>query len=113
MIALDGGGAEADAAAQACDASLLLTGDSGAASCAACQSAHCATDMALCASDCVCSMAVMCLQQNDNSYSLCQNAIDALSNGNVALMNLAGCTAMDCMNTPCFPGSVVADSGGQ
>jgi hypothetical protein len=106
-------GSEADAASnQACDASLALAGDSGAAGCAACQASNCAPAMAECGHDCVCAEAVACLQMNDNAYSACSGAIAALSNGNTALMDLAGCTAMKCSGPPCFPGTSVSDAGG-
>jgi hypothetical protein len=109
LIIPDGAGVEA-APAQVCDASLLLTGDSGAAVCAACQAKSCASQMAECSADCLCAMAVDCLQQNDNNYPSCPGAIAGLSDGNKALTDLGGCTAMKCSNTPCFPGSAT-DSG--
>jgi hypothetical protein len=113
MNAGESGSPAADSSTpQTCDASLALAGDSGAAACAACQAANCAASMAECAGDCVCAMAVACLQMNDNSYSACSTAIDALSNGNLGLMALAGCTAMKCCNTPCFPTNECAADGG-
>jgi hypothetical protein len=106
-------GSEADAASnQVCDASLALAGDSGAAACSACQASNCAASMAECGRDCVCAAAVACLQMNNNVYPACSGAIDALSNANQGLMDLAGCTAMKCAGPPCFSASSVSDAGG-
>jgi hypothetical protein len=99
----------AEAAAPAlCDAaSLAPVADAALASCFQCQSAMCASLLAVCSTDCACAPAYACLQQMsimgslNTGYASCQAAVDALTNGNVALMNLQGCATIMC-NVPCF-----------
>ena len=98
-----------EAAAPAlCDAaSLAPVADAALASCFQCQSAMCASLLAVCSTDCSCAPAYACLQQMstmgslNTGYSSCMAAIDALSSGNTALMDLQSCATMMC-NAPCF-----------
>jgi hypothetical protein len=100
--------AEAAAPAALCDAaSLAPVADAALASCFQCQSAMCASLLTACSTDCLCAPAYACLQQMSNMGSLntgymsCQAAVAALTDGNVALMNLQGCATIMC-NAPCF-----------
>jgi hypothetical protein len=66
------------------------------------------TELAACASDCVCGPIEACLDlTNQNNYPGCPGALSAISGGQVPLMNIAGCVAMKCQG-PCFSG----DAGG-
>jgi hypothetical protein len=99
----------AEAAAPAlCDAaSLAPVADAALASCFQCQSARCASLLTVCSTDCSCAPAYTCLQQMstmgslNTGYSSCMAAIDALSSGNTALMDLQSCATMMC-NASCF-----------
>jgi hypothetical protein len=109
----DAGGSEAEdaeaaAPAPLCDAaSLAPIADASLASCFQCQSAMCASLLTVCSTDCACAPAYACLQQMSSmgslntGYSSCNAAITALSDGNMALMNLQSCATMMC-NAPCF-----------
>ena len=112
----DGGILVEDApAAMMCDAvSLAAPPDAGAAACFECQAMKCMPTIAACATDCTCGPAFSCLEQNstgdslNSGYSACSAAVDALMNGNPALMNLAGCATNNC-SAECFGGG--ADGG--
>jgi hypothetical protein len=109
----DAGGSEAEdaeaaAPAALCDAaSLAPIADASLASCFQCQSARCASLLTVCSTDCSCAPAYTCLQQMstmgslNTGYSSCMAAIDALSSGNTALMDLQSCATMMC-NASCF-----------
>ena len=106
----DATGAQEAAAATTCDAASLATiADGGAPACFACQATKCASMVAACSTDCVCTAQYTCLQQNsvgglNSGYSACPDAIDAQMNGNKALTNVADCAAMNCM-PECFGGT--------
>jgi hypothetical protein len=107
----EGGSSPEDAAAPIMDAapsamcdavSLTPSPEAGAAACFQCQQTQCASDVAACSTDCTCAPAYSCLEQNsapgslNSGYSQCSEAVDALMNGNPALMNLAGCASLNC-----------------
>lgn len=104
-----------------CDAvSLAPVAEAGAAGCFECQAAHCMAQIATCSTDCTCAPAYTCLEQNaqegalNSGYSACNEAIDALMNGNLALMDVAGCATTNC-NAECFGGAAAggaSDAGG-
>lgn len=89
---------------QTCDAALPV--DAGGA-CTQCTAMLCAAELALCQADCACNPIEACLQTVDLNYTACPGAIGAISSGEPALMNLAGCTATKC-HPQCFP----SDEGG-
>jgi hypothetical protein len=94
-------------AAQSCEASVLPPADAGGA-CDDCINSHCRTQLAACAADCVCGPIEACLElTGPNNYPGCPGAMDAIFNGEVPLMNIAGCAAMNCQG-PCFS----SDAGG-
>jgi hypothetical protein len=110
-----GGGADDSAApimdaapAALCDAvSLAPAADASAAACFECQAMQCASETAACSTDCACAPAYSCLERNstagslNSGYSQCNEAVDALMNGNAALMGLADCAAANC-KAACF-----------
>lgn len=99
-----GGG---DSAAQTCEASTLPPPDAGGG-CNACIKTSCMTELAACAADCVCGPIEACLELTDvNNYPGCPGAMSAIFSGEVPLMNIAGCAAMNCQG-PCF----THDAGG-
>ena len=67
------------------------------------------SEVAACSTDCVCAPAYACLEQNSaegalsNGYSQCSEAVDAITNGNTALMALADCASLMC-HPQCFGG---------
>ena len=106
----DGGGVSVEDApsAMACDAvSLAPSPEAGAAACFECQASKCMAEMATCSTDCTCAPAFACLEQHstgdslNSGYSACEAAVNALMNGNAALMALAGCATNNC-NAECF-----------
>jgi hypothetical protein len=107
---------DAAAPAEMCDAvSLAPVVDAAAAGCFECQAMHCMTQVAACSTDCTCAPNYRCLEEKaaegalSSGYSLCTGAIDALMNGNAALMDVAGCATTNC-NAECFGGG--GGSGG-
>jgi hypothetical protein len=96
------------ASAMTCDAvSLAPSPEAGAAACFECQASKCMPEMATCSADCTCAPAFSCLEQHstgdslNSGYSACEAAVNALMNGNAALMGLAGCATNNC-NAECF-----------
>jgi hypothetical protein len=91
-----------------CDAvSLAVMPDGGNAACFRCQATKCASQLTACATDCACAPAYNCLQGNsamglNSGYSSCGNAVDAISNGDPGLTNVAACATQSC-NAECFP----------
>ncbi len=86
------------APAAMCDAvSLAPIADASAAACFQCMATQCASEVAACSTDCECAPAYGCLEANsaagsiNSGYSLCQEAINTLMNGNVALTDLTNC----------------------
>jgi hypothetical protein len=106
----DATGVQEAAAAATCDAASLATlADGGAPACFACQATKCASMVAACSTDCVCTAQYTCLQQNsmgglNSGYSACPDAINAQMNGNKALTDVADCAALKCM-PECFGGT--------
>jgi hypothetical protein len=108
----DGGAPAQDApAAMMCDAvSLAAPPDAGAAACFDCQAMKCMPEITTCATDCSCAPAFSCLEQNstgdslNSGFSVCTDAVDAISNGNAALTNLSHCATTNC-NAECFGGA--------
>ncbi len=103
-------------ASMMCDAvSLAAPAEAGAAACFACQAMKCMSEMATCSTDCTCAPAFACLEQNstgdslNSGYSACPMTVEAIMNGNEALMGLAGCAATNC-SAECF-GSGGGDAG--
>jgi hypothetical protein len=92
-----------DAGAQSCEASTLPPEDAGGA-CNSCLGTKCAAELAACAADCVCGPVVACLElTNLNNYPGCPNGINAISSGEVPLMNFAACAANPAKcGGPCF-----------
>jgi hypothetical protein len=106
------------APAAACDAvSLAPVADAAAAACFECQATECMTEVAACSTDCACAPAYHCLEENSSAgslnsgYSLCPDSINTLMNGNLALMNLAGCATTSC-SPACFGGGGDGGDGG-
>jgi hypothetical protein len=107
VVAGDDGGTDAsqaappvqDAAPAAmCDAvSLAPLADASAAACFQCLSTQCMMEVATCSTDCECAPAYGCLEMNsaagsiNSGYSLCQEAINTLMNGNAALTDVTNC----------------------
>jgi hypothetical protein len=94
-------GAPEDAAAAPvtpCDAALSLPTDGGpGTACGQCIETNCATDLTTCQMDCVCQQSLECLVPNDNNYTLCMNnALPAISAGDVGLMDVAACITNKC-----------------
>jgi hypothetical protein len=91
-----------------CDAASLATlADGGDKVCFACLASKCATEVTACSTDCACAPAYTCLQQNsaggiNSGYSLCPEAVNALSSNDPALTMLAACAPGMC-NAECFP----------
>ena len=105
----DGGSGSIEDApsAMTCDAvSLAASPEAGAAACFECQASKCMPEMATCSTDCTCAPAFSCLEQHstgdslNSGYSACEAAVNALMNGNAALMALAGCATNNC-NAEC------------
>ncbi len=108
----DAGGADASqgsstpvpeaAPAEMCDAvSLAPPADASAVACFQCLATQCMMEVAACSTDCGCAPAYACLEAHsaegsiNSGFSLCQDAINTLMNGNVALTDLTNCgTAM-------------------
>jgi hypothetical protein len=91
-----------------CDAvSLAPVVEAGAAACFECQATQCVSEIAACSTDCTCAPAYGCLEQKstggsiNSGYSSCTDAVDALMNGNTALMNVADCASAKC-HPDCF-----------
>jgi hypothetical protein len=105
----DGGGSAADAPATTmCDAvSLAAPPDAGAAACFTCLAGSCMSQIAACSTDCACAPAFGCLQQKstggslNTGFSACQDAVDAIMNGNAALTSLTQCATQSC-NAQCY-----------
>jgi hypothetical protein len=109
-----GGGADAGDTGAAVDSCASLTCDASPTSptpgrdgatpapCVQCIHSKCASELAACAVDCTCGPANACLLDNKLNYPTCMDAINAVSNGNCALTNLAGCIAMACVQE-CLP----------
>jgi hypothetical protein len=104
--ASDGGPMEMEAAI--CPAaSLTAPADAAVADCFTCVAAMCMSELTTCSTDCMCAPAWQCVEQMsvmgsiNTGYSQCQAAISALSNGDVAMMNLQTCSTMKC-NPQCF-----------
>jgi len=112
------GSGSSGAPAPMCDGSVMFpaSGADGASppSCVQCLMSNCSSQITACGPDCVCGPSQTCLLANGNlgfnhAYTLCSTAENALANGNMALMAVAGCTAMHC-NCQCFGGT--CDGGG-
>jgi hypothetical protein len=99
-------------AATMCDAvSLAAPSDAGAAACFACLAMKCMSQVAMCSTDCTCAPAYACLEQNstgdslNSGFSLCQDAVNAIGNGNGPLTAVTQCSTTSC-NAECGGGSV-------
>jgi hypothetical protein len=107
---------------QKCDGSVMVpaAGTDGAApaSCLQCLTSNCSSQIAECGPDCVCQPALTCLLQMgklgfNNAYTICPNALAAISNGNPPLMDFSNCSATKC-NCQCSATSCASsDAGGQ
>jgi hypothetical protein len=112
------GSSSSGGASPMCDGSVAFpaAGADGAAppSCVQCLMSNCSSQITACGPDCVCGPSMTCLLANgsvgfNHAYQICNTAEAALANGNMALMAVAGCTAMHCM-CDCFGGT--CDAGG-
>jgi hypothetical protein len=94
----DGGGDATMEPTAPCDAALVLPeGTAKGGACGDCLKQNCMAALTTCQSDCVCVSAEECLVVNNDSFTICNDALSAIGAGNPGLTALGACIPAKCM----------------